>query len=103
MKISKTSETITFFDDCDDYSNESHFVYENEEMSVDDLIHEMTVYIEPSDYPLRYPLPRHVWFTQSDADQDIQTGALTRESWHIDQASDLEMKKLYILLKRGGV
>lgn len=103
MKISKTYQTINFIKDSEDYNEESDFIYENEEMSVDDLMHEMTLYVEPSDFPLRYPLNRHVWFTQTDGDQDIHTGSVTYESWHIDQATDLEMKKLFILLKRGGV
>lgn len=103
MKISKTYQTIRFIEDSEDYEDDSDFVYQDVEMTVDDLIHEMTVYVEPSDYPLRYPLNRHVWFTQMDADIDLHTGEQTRESWHIDQASDLEMKKLFILLRRGGV
>jgi hypothetical protein len=100
MFISKTYEIITeeSREHCE--AADSGFEYESQEMSVDDLIDEMSVHVETSQYPFTVKDMRsHFWFT-SEPDIDYGTGDETRHSWHIEKASDLELKKLLILLNR---
>jgi hypothetical protein len=102
MIISKTYQIIT--DESREHGDfaDGDFEYENAEMSVDDLIFEMGNMPDISDYPFSLKaLKSGAWFS-SDPEMDIHSGDETIYSWHIDQASDLEFQKLFILLVRGG-
>lgn len=101
MKISKTYQVITPESAEHGETAESGFEWAGYDMTPDELIRDMTVYVEPSEYPLR-KVTRHTWFTSSDPDRDYSDCSDTYHSWHIDEATDLELKKLFILLKRAG-
>lgn len=42
----------------------------------------------------------HVWYSEMDGDTDYRTGAETRLSYHIEGASDLELKQVYDSVKQ---
>lgn len=101
MKISKTYEVITPESAEHGEAADHGFVYEGYEMTVDDLWAEMGPHVEASEWPLN-KVTKHTWFTEVDPDRDYSDCSDTYHSWHIDQATDLELKKLSILFKRGA-
>ena len=102
MKASKTYQVIT--QESAEVGNfaESGFVYEENEMSVDDFMDEMGAFVEPCSCPYTITdLKDNFFFTDPDGELDYETGANTYHNYHIDQISDLERLKLWILLHRA--
>lgn len=49
--------------------------------------------VEASDYPKCHP--GHTWYTDADGDTDYSTGAVTRQSYHLEGFSEEEEVELY--------
>ncbi len=103
MKISKTYQIITEESAREGLPAEHGFVYERQSMTVDELMDEMTTFVEPcsSNWGIK-DLRQHFFFTSDDPEVDLETGEHTYYAWHIDEATDLELMKLYIVLKRSA-
>jgi len=102
MRATKTYQIVTPESAEDGVFADHGFVYENEQTSVDDFMHEMGDFVEPCAFPYTVTdLKHHFFFTDCDPELDYETGANTYHTYHIDQISDLERLKLWILLQRA--
>lgn len=56
-------------------------------------VREIGLTVEPSDWPTVHP--GHTWYTDIDGDQDYSTGAVTRQSYHLEGFSEAEERAIY--------
>lgn len=100
MKISKTYQIVTPESAEDGDFADHGFEFEGYDYTVDEFVHDLGSGIELCrSYTPGMKLTQDMWFSDTDGEIDYSDGSTTYYSWHIDEATDLEMQKLSILMR----
>lgn len=99
MLVSKTFEVVSPESAAHADIEDSGFCFENQQMTVEELMDDMTSFVECSQYPVPKTKPNRVWFTEIEGTINFTSGCTETFSWHIKECTEEEWAEIYSSLR----